>query len=62
MMRNKFKDPNIVYTAKDVVRDVKTTLGVTNIYRTASRARSVAFASRCDSPDGVVCQSPHVLC
>ncbi|KAB2632672.1 ADP-ribosylation factor-like protein 8A [Pyrus ussuriensis x Pyrus communis] len=39
MIREKFNDPNMVYNATDVVRDIKTTLGVTISYKSASQAR-----------------------
>lgn len=51
MMRDKFNDPDIVYTTKDVAQDVKTTLDVTFSYRTTYRAISVALASRCGLPE-----------
>ncbi|RXH75719.1 hypothetical protein DVH24_039418 [Malus domestica] len=42
MMREKFNDPDTVYSSKDVMLDVKTTVKFTISYQTASRAKSVA--------------------
>ncbi|KAB2608472.1 S ribonuclease [Pyrus ussuriensis x Pyrus communis] len=49
--KDEFNDPSMVYSAKDVVRDIKTTLRVTVSYKSASRARGLALASRCGSPE-----------